>query len=86
MRRSLISTAILSMLALEPAYAAPIPEPAVAGQQAFVAQWDEPDGGLDFGSMTFRLDEWRGDNGSGGFPLDFNDENWRGDPWEDFLQ
>ena len=85
MRLVSMSLAVVAMLASDmPAISAPGPEQVGPKQAAFfvpdaVDAERTPESGL----VTFRLNDWLGDNGSGGFPVDFTDENWVNDPWEE---
>jgi hypothetical protein len=83
MRPSPFSIALVSALLLSAgAYAAPVPGQKGYGREALAMRLDTLDPTRDPVSVAFRLEDWLQDNGSGGFPPDFSDEDRRSDPWE----
>ena len=83
MRLGEMSIAVVLTLGLDvSAYSAPVAEPA---RQAALLQAEllGLESRQESGNFTFRLEEWLGENGSGGFPADFTDESRRGDSWEE---
>jgi hypothetical protein len=84
MRLSLFSLALVSTLGFDmPAYSAPVPEQSEALREAYLVRSDALDSARDPLAVAFRLQDWLDDNGSGGFPPNFSDEDRRSDPWED---
>jgi hypothetical protein len=75
---ALVSTLLLSA----GVHAAPVPEQKESGREALAMRLDTLDLTRDPASVAFRLEDWLPDNGSGGFPPDFSDEDRRSDPWE----
>jgi hypothetical protein len=69
--------------------AAPVPEESQLARQALMTESLARLAGSDpeeLGNSAFRLEDWLGDNGSGGFPANFSDEHRRHDPWEEQAQ
>jgi hypothetical protein len=84
MRLSLFSLAVVSMLGVEmPAYSAPTPEGPQPWRDAYLVGSDTLDATRGPLAVAFRLQDWLGDNGSGGFPADYSDEDRYSDPWEE---
>ena len=86
MRLGSVSFAVVAMLASDmPAISAPGPEQVGSKQTAFFVPAEATDAERrpESGFVIFRLNDWLGDNGSGGFPVDFTDENRGNDPWEE---
>jgi hypothetical protein len=88
MRLSEVSIAVVLTLGLDvSAYSASasVAERAEPARQAALMQTEVfgSDGRVEAGNFTFRLEEWLGENGSGGFREDFTDEERRGDSREE---
>jgi len=85
MRLTEVSIAVVLTLGLDvSAYSASasasVAERAEPARQAALMQTEGVGSGgrLEPGNYTFRLEEWLGENGSGGFREDFTDEDRRG--------
>lgn len=75
---ALVSTLLLSAVA----DAAPVQDQTESGREALAVRFDTLDPTRDPAFVAFRLEDWLQDNGSGGFPPNFSDEDRRSDPWE----
>ena len=86
MRLGEMSIAVVLTLGFDiSAHSAPVAEQAELAMQAALmrAEVFGLETRQESDNFTFRLEEWLGDNGSGGFPADFTDESPRGHSWEE---
>jgi hypothetical protein len=75
MRLPLLTFALVLTMGFNlPVHSAPVPEPEPQ-REAYVLRLDTLNPATDPLSVAFRLQDWLEDNGSGGFPAGFSDQD-----------